>query len=74
MKEAELIALQPQSKRNDQGEQHECLGCFKDRSNLTLSVSLLFTEGNSFKEMIRASKEEYEQLPPYMKSLATWEV
>ncbi|KAF8723984.1 hypothetical protein HU200_020988 [Digitaria exilis] len=32
MKEAELIA--PQSKSNDQGEQHECLGCFKDRSNL----------------------------------------
>jgi len=25
------------------------------------------------KEMIRASKEEYEQLPPYMKSLASWE-
>ncbi|PAN21966.1 hypothetical protein PAHAL_3G503300 [Panicum hallii] len=30
-------------------------------------------QGNSFKEMIRASKEEYEQLPPYMKSLASWE-
>jgi hypothetical protein len=23
---------------------------------------------------IRASKEEYEQLPPYMKALASWEV
>ena len=23
---------------------------------------------------ITASKEEYEQLPPYMKSLASWEV
>ncbi|KAG2646450.1 hypothetical protein PVAP13_2KG510610 [Panicum virgatum] len=31
---------------------------------------LLFS---SFKEMITASKEEYEQLPPYMKSLASWE-
>ncbi|KAG2643587.1 hypothetical protein PVAP13_2KG345302, partial [Panicum virgatum] len=31
-------------------------------------------QGSSFKEMIRASKEEYEQLPPYMKSLASWEV
>ncbi|CAL4977282.1 unnamed protein product [Urochloa decumbens] len=30
-------------------------------------------QGNSFKEIIRASKEEYEQLPPYMKSLASWE-
>ncbi|CAO2180566.1 unnamed protein product [Urochloa humidicola] len=30
-------------------------------------------QGNSCKEMIRASKEEYEQLPPYMKSLASWE-
>uniref|UniRef100_A0A0A9GP14 Uncharacterized protein n=1 Tax=Arundo donax TaxID=35708 RepID=A0A0A9GP14_ARUDO len=23
--------------------------------------------------MIRASKEEYEQLPPYMKTLTSWE-
>ncbi|RLM54994.1 hypothetical protein C2845_PM10G07810 [Panicum miliaceum] len=30
-------------------------------------------QGSSFKEMIRASKEDYEQLPPYMKSLASWE-
>ncbi|OEL25280.1 hypothetical protein BAE44_0013701, partial [Dichanthelium oligosanthes] len=30
-------------------------------------------QGNSFKEMIRASKEDYEQLPPYMQSLASWE-
>ncbi|CAO2185263.1 unnamed protein product [Urochloa humidicola] len=30
-------------------------------------------QGNSCKEMIRASKEDYEQLPPYMKSLASWE-
>ncbi|CAO2204976.1 unnamed protein product [Urochloa humidicola] len=30
-------------------------------------------QDNSFKEVIRASKEEYEQLPPYMKSLASWE-
>ncbi|CAD6266774.1 unnamed protein product [Miscanthus lutarioriparius] len=30
-------------------------------------------QGNSFKEVIRASKEEYEQLPSYMKSLASWE-
>ena len=28
VKEPELIA--PQSERNDQGDQHECLGCFKD--------------------------------------------
>ncbi|KAG2568457.1 hypothetical protein PVAP13_7NG317600 [Panicum virgatum] len=28
----------------------------------------------SDQEMITASKEEYEQLPPYMKSLASWEV
>jgi hypothetical protein len=31
-------------------------------------------EGNSFEGVIRASKEDYEQLPPYMKSLASWEV
>jgi len=31
-------------------------------------------QGNSFKEMIKASKDEYEQLPSYMKSLASWEV
>ncbi|KAG0521829.1 hypothetical protein BDA96_08G195200 [Sorghum bicolor] len=30
-------------------------------------------QGNSFKEMIKASKDEYEQLPSYMKSLASWE-
>ncbi|KAL6847151.1 hypothetical protein ACP4OV_023004 [Aristida adscensionis] len=30
-------------------------------------------QGNAFQDMIRASKEEYEQLPPYMKTLATWE-
>jgi len=28
VKEPELIA--PQNERNDQGDQHECLGCFKD--------------------------------------------
>jgi hypothetical protein len=32
MKEPELIA--PQNERNDLGDQHECLGCFKDRSDL----------------------------------------
>ncbi|ONM32755.1 hypothetical protein ZEAMMB73_Zm00001d041268 [Zea mays] len=31
-------------------------------------------QGNSFEGVIRASKEDYEQLPPYMKSLASWEV
>ncbi|KAF8657081.1 hypothetical protein HU200_060419 [Digitaria exilis] len=41
---------------------------------LFILIFLLLTEGNSFKEMLRASKEEYEQLPPYMKSLASWEV
>lgn len=30
-------------------------------------------QGNSFEGVIRASKEDYEQLPPYMKSLASWE-
>ncbi|KAJ1266510.1 hypothetical protein BS78_08G156700 [Paspalum vaginatum] len=30
-------------------------------------------QGNPLKEMIWATKEEYEQLPPYMKSLASWE-
>ncbi|PAN24905.1 hypothetical protein PAHAL_4G261000 [Panicum hallii] len=31
-------------------------------------------QGSSFKEMIKASKVKYKQLPPYMKSLASWEV
>jgi len=46
--------------------QHECLGCFEDRSNLTHSnfFGCWLHEGNSLKETIRASKEEYEQLPP----------
>ncbi|XP_062203340.1 uncharacterized protein LOC133905539 isoform X2 [Phragmites australis] len=30
-------------------------------------------QGNAFQVPIRASKEEYEQLPPYMKTLASWE-
>ncbi|KAL6623389.1 hypothetical protein ACP70R_033268 [Stipagrostis hirtigluma subsp. patula] len=30
-------------------------------------------QGNAFPAMIRVSKEEYEQLPPYMKTLATWQ-
>ena len=35
MKEPELVT--PQNERNDQGDQHECLWCFKDRSNLAHS-------------------------------------
>ncbi|KQK11085.1 uncharacterized protein LOC100824369 [Brachypodium distachyon] len=30
-------------------------------------------DGDSSQGMIRASKEQYEQLPPYMKTLASWE-
>lgn len=30
-------------------------------------------QGVAFQGMIRASQEEYEQLPPYMKTLASWE-
>ncbi|KAG2560490.1 hypothetical protein PVAP13_8KG063984 [Panicum virgatum] len=41
--------------------------------NIPIYFLMLYTI-HSFKEMITASKEEYEQLPPYMKSLASWEV
>uniref|UniRef100_N1QQF7 Uncharacterized protein n=1 Tax=Aegilops tauschii TaxID=37682 RepID=N1QQF7_AEGTA len=30
-------------------------------------------DDNAFQGMIRASKEEYDKLPPYMKTLASWE-
>lgn len=74
MNEAEIMT--PQNERKVEGDQNECLRCFKDRSNLSRSDLFLcwLREGNSSKEVIRASKEDYEQLPPYMKSLASWEV
>jgi hypothetical protein len=74
MKEPEFIA--PQNERNDQGDQHEYLDIFEDRSNLAHSdfFHVNSMKGSSFKEMIKASKVKYKQLPPYMKSLASWEV